>query len=86
MKASQVEKGVACLRDTSDVPVPLTGVSVSGTLRDLVEEVTIEQRFQNRESRNIEAVYTFPLPVDSVLLDLVVVLGERVLRGAVVEK
>jgi len=43
------------------IPVPLTGVSVQVNIIDLVAEVTIEQRYVNRESSPIEAVYKFPL-------------------------
>ena len=43
-------------------------------------------RRRNEEQTNIEAVYTFPLPLDATLLDLDIVIGERHLKGAVVEK
>jgi Ca-activated chloride channel family protein len=55
-------------------------------LRDLLAEVTVSQSYQNQEQKNIEAVYTFPLPLDAVLLDLDIVIGNRHLKGAVVEK
>ena len=42
-------------------PVPLTGVSVQARIIDLVAEVTIEQRYINRETQPIEAIYLFPL-------------------------
>ena len=61
--------------------VALTDVSVSATLRDLLAEVTVIQTYRNDEQVNIEAVYTFPLPLDAVLLDLQVELGGRVLKG-----
>ena len=41
--------------------MPLTGVSVQVNIIDLVAEVTIEQRYVNKESNPIEAVYKFPL-------------------------
>lgn len=66
--------------------VALTGVSVSAVLRDLLAEVTMRQSYRNEESVNIEAVYTFPLPLDAVLLELEVEIGGRVLKGVVVEK
>ena len=43
------------------ISVPLTGVSVQVNIIDLVAEVTIEQRYVNKESNPIEAVYKFPL-------------------------
>lgn len=47
--------------DCAPIPVPLTGISVEAHIIDLVAEVTIEQRYINRENQSIEAVYLFPL-------------------------
>jgi Ca-activated chloride channel family protein len=66
--------------------VALQDVSVDATLRDLLAEVTVAQTYRNDEDKPIEAVYTFPLPVDAVLLDFTVTLGKRELRGIVVER
>ena len=66
--------------------VALSDVSVSAVLRDLLAEVTVSQTYRNDETVNIEAVYTFPLPLDAVLLDLQVEIGGRVLKGVVVKK
>lgn len=66
--------------------VALVDVSVSAVLNDLLSEVTITQTYRNDEAVNIEAVYTFPLPLDAVLLELQVEIGERTLEGVVVEK
>jgi Ca-activated chloride channel family protein len=67
-------------------PLPLEDVAIDATLRDLIAEVEVKQVYRNDEATNIEAVYTFPLPLDAVLLHLEVTIGERVLRGTVVEK
>lgn len=66
--------------------VALTDVSVVGVLRDLLAEVTVTQTYRNAETIAIEAVYTFPLPADAVLLDLDVEIGSRKLKGQVVER
>lgn len=66
--------------------VALCDVEVSASLRDLLADVTVAQIYRNEEQVNIEAVYTFPLPLDAVLLDLRVDIGGRVLQGVVVEK
>ena len=66
--------------------IALSDVSVSATLRDLLGEVTVCQTYRNDEDVNIEAVYTFPLPLDAVLLNLRVTIGDRTLSGVVVEK
>lgn len=76
----------SALTGTQGERVALCEVAVSAALQDLLAEVTVAQTYRNDEQTNIEAVYTFPLPLDAVLLDLEVVIGERVLKGVVVEK
>jgi Ca-activated chloride channel family protein len=66
--------------------VALCKVAVSAVLADLLAEVSVTQTYRNEEDTNIEATYTFPLPVDAVLLSLDVALGGRRLQGVVVEK
>jgi Ca-activated chloride channel homolog len=77
----------ACaLTGTRNEQIALSDVAVRATLRDLLCEVSVTQVYRNQEEAPIEAVYTFPLPLDAVLLDLEVALGGRVLHGSVVEK
>ena len=57
--------------------VALCDVAVNAVLKDLLAEVTVAQTYRNEESVNIEAVYTFPLPLDAVLLELEVEIGGR---------
>ena len=66
--------------------VALCDVNVRAVLQDLLAETVMEQTYRNDESVNIEAVYTFALPLDAVLLELEVEIGGRVLKGVVVEK
>lgn len=67
-------------------PVPLTGVSVHGTITGRTAKVSIRQRFENREVRPIEAVYKFPLAENSSVCGFTVAIGDRVLRGVVDER
>ena len=76
----------AVLKTTRGKEVALKDVNVNAELTDLVSNVAITQTYQNLEGKNIEAIYTFPLPLDAVLLDLTVVIGSKVLKGQVVEK
>jgi Ca-activated chloride channel family protein len=76
----------SALITTKGKRVSLSDVAVSAVMHDLLAEVTVSQSYRNREKVNIEAVYTFPLPLDAVLLDLQVEIGGRVLKGVVVEK
>ena len=66
--------------------VALTDVNIRAQLQDLLAQVKVSQSYRNDESSNIEAVYTFALPLDAVLLDLEVQLGERILKGEVTAK
>ena len=77
---------VAVLKTIEGDQVPLQGLDVDADIRDLLSEVTVTQTYRNAEAVNIEAVYTFPLPLEAVLLELTVTIGERVLCGKVIEK
>jgi Ca-activated chloride channel family protein len=76
----------SALTGTQGERVALCDVAVSAVLQELLAEVTVSQAYRNDEPVNIEAVYTFPLPLDAVLLDLEVQIGGRSLQGAVVAK
>jgi len=77
---------VSFMCTTEGEQVPLVATIVDATLHDLLADVTMTQVYKNSEERNIEAVYTFPLPLDAVLLDLEITLNDRKLKGAVVGK
>ena len=47
--------------DREHIQLPLTGVSVVAEIIDLVAQVSIEQRYVNRENHPIEAIYLFPV-------------------------
>ena len=64
----------------------LQGVQVQARLEGLLLRTTLRQRYRNTSGRLIETVYTFPLAHGASLLGLSVTLGERSLRGAVIEK
>jgi hypothetical protein len=67
------------------VPVPLTGVSVDVRIIDLVAEVSIEQRYVNRESNPIEAVYKFPLDEGAAVCQFMAEVDGRQIKGVVKE-
>jgi len=76
----------ASLESTTGETMALEGVDAHGHVRGLLFELAVEQRYRNPHDTNVEAVYTFPLPVEAVLLDLEITLGERRLVATVVEK
>ncbi|MCL1052161.1 VWA domain-containing protein [Shewanella abyssi] len=63
--------------------VALKAVSIKATLNGILAEVDVRQQYQNNEDTNIETVYTFPLPIDAVLLQLHVEINGQTLEGQV---
>jgi Ca-activated chloride channel family protein len=66
--------------------VALHSVHVEAEIENLLCQVTVRQCYRNLEKVNIEAVYTFPLPLGAVLLDLTIKTRTKALKGVVVEK
>ena len=64
----------------------LESVAIDAEINDLMAVVEVCQRYRNRGRKHVEAVYTFPLPLDGVLLDFHVEMGDRRLSGTVVER
>lgn len=74
------------LRSTNGQAIPLVGMDIEAKIEGLMTSVNLEQRYTNNEKINIEAVYTFPLPIDAVLTSLVVKIDQRILRATILEK
>ncbi len=74
------------LEPVGEGKVALQSVNVKAEIENLLCEVTIKQIYRNLEKVNIEAVYTFPLPLGAVLLDLTIKTETKELKGVVVEK
>ena len=62
------------------------GLQVKAEFRETLAITTITQSYRNAGPKNIEAVYTFPLPLDAVLLEMIVSLGDKTLKGTVLAK
>src|SRR5690625_1125276 len=59
-------------------PSPLANTQLDITIIDLVAEYTLHHTFENNSSEPIEAVYSFPVPLDAVFMGMEAVLaGER---------
>lgn len=71
------------LRSSLGAEMAFEGIHARGTLRGLLLEMEVEQRFRNPTAQSTEIVYTFPLPWDAVLLGVDVLLGEQPLTGRV---
>jgi Ca-activated chloride channel family protein len=57
----------AVLESISGDNVILEKVSADVSINDLLAEVTVTQKYRNPGESNIEAVYTFPMPLDGIL-------------------
>jgi len=64
----------------------LKGVDVRARLHGLMAKVEAQQSYLNPQATNIEVVYTFPLPIDAVLLSFEVEIAGKKLTGCVVER
>lgn len=62
------------------------GVQVQAELLDSLSVTTVTQSYRNNEAKTIEVIYTFPLPLDAVLLEMTVTLGDTTLQGTVLAK
>jgi Ca-activated chloride channel family protein len=80
------EISAPCLKTIDSRNVVLQDANVRVDIRDYLARTRMEYHFVNRECVNIEAVYTFALPIDGVLTDLGLVIGHRELKGIAVEK
>jgi len=67
-------------------PAPMLRQKVKIDISGIVSRVKVEQTFINRENNWIEALYVFPLPEESAVDHLNLKIGERVIKGEIMEK
>jgi Ca-activated chloride channel family protein len=77
--SASIEGGVA-------VEMPLTHLAVRAQVSGSLAEVEVEQTYQNPFDERVEAVYTFPLPQDAAVIDMVMVVGGRRIRADLQER
>lgn len=70
----------------SAAPLALQGVEVSAHISGFLVETRLTQHYQNDSASNLELAYTFPLPVDAVLLGFTVQIGARTFTGEVIPR
>ena len=66
--------------------VPLTGVSVRAEILRSLNRVRICQRYENRETKPIEAVYVFPLEEGGAVCSFSVKIDEKRIEGHVLSR
>lgn len=81
-----LKSGLWAGQDGKERPVPLAGVHVRGELAGPCAQVTVTQRYVNREKKPVEALYVFPLPEGAAVCGFEAVVGDRVIRGHVEER
>jgi len=65
------------------VPAPRLSTEVEAEISGIVARVTVRQVFKNETPNWVEAVYVFPLPEDSAVDSLKMIIGDRVIVGEV---
>jgi hypothetical protein len=73
---------IAVLGDEADL-LPLEHTDVAAVVRGHVAQVRVAQTFRNHYDEAIEVVYTFPLPENSAVHAMRMVIGERVIESEV---
>ncbi|MDE0221757.1 MAG: VIT and VWA domain-containing protein [Spirochaetaceae bacterium] len=77
---------MAATLESAQGQVVLEEVGIDADVADLMTVVDVSQRYRNPGTGHIEAVYTFPLPVEAVLLQFTVEIGDRTMAGTVIAK
>src|SRR5688572_4451275 len=65
---------------------PLKHTEVKAEISGFLSRVVVTQHFENNLNEKIEAVYTFPLPQNAAVDDMTMVVGERTIRGKILER
>lgn len=65
---------------------PLKHTDVKAEISGFLSRVTVTQQFENNFNEKIEAVYTFPLPQNAAVDDMTMIVGERTVRGRILER
>lgn len=69
-----------------DKPLPLQHTGVKATLAGFTAEVEVAQTYANPYALAIEATYIFPLPENSAVYSMKMVIGDRVIEAVVKER
>ncbi len=72
--------------DETHAPIPLTGVSIEAEITGLSARVAVAQRYVNRETKPIEAVYVFPLDEGAAVCGFEAVVDGTLVVGEVHER
>ncbi|GAB4276871.1 MAG: marine proteobacterial sortase target protein [Candidatus Rifleibacteriota bacterium] len=76
----------ALLNPKSGTEIPLEYLAIHGDMVGLNCSWQMTQKFKNREKEAIEAVFSFPLPSDGILSELIIKTGEKTIEAKPEEK
>jgi Ca-activated chloride channel family protein len=65
---------------------PLKHTDVKAEISGFLSRVTVTQEFTNPFKEKIEAVYTFPLPDNSAVDDMTMIVGDRTVKGRILRR
>lgn len=65
---------------------PLKHTFVKADISGFLARVKVRQEFENKFNQPIEAVYTFPLPENSAVDDMTMLVGTRTIRGKILRR
>src|SRR5436190_16293365 len=68
------------------VKCPLKHTDVKAEISGFLSRVVVTQEFENPFKDKIEAVYTFPLPQNAAVDDMMMTVGERIVRGKIMRR
>ena len=74
------------LTTSDEREIALQFINIEAIMENNLCKTSVHQIYKNYEEKNIEAVYTFPLPMNAVLLSLSIQTNDKKLEGVIVKK
>ena len=84
--APRMTQGSLQITDAAGNPTaicPLRHTDVRASISGFLARVAVTQQFSNPSTEKIEAVYTFPLPQNAAVDDMILTIGARTVRGQI---
>jgi Ca-activated chloride channel family protein len=78
--------GTLALNSSGDQALEIRDHQVSVTIQNGFARTEVNQVFFNANGREVEGLYTFPVPKDGSLSEVTIHIGDKELKGEVVEK
>ena len=89
VRLSEIDSGLLVFKTTETgeyIPAPTVHTTVEMEVSGLVARVEVSQRFYNPTDEWLEGVYVFPLPEDSAVDRMRMMVGDRYIEGMIKEK